>query len=99
MCFLNTVEGDVPAGTVIHVVLDNDGTHKHPKVLAWLERHPRWIFHFTPTSGSWLNAIEGFCAKLTRQRLKRGAFHSVVDLQTAIKRFIAETNRNPKPFV
>src|SRR5262245_64825684 len=74
-------------------------THKHPKVRAWLARHPRWTFHFTPTSASWLNAAEGFFATLTRQRLKRGVFRSVYELKTAINRFIAETNGNPKPFV
>ena len=63
-----------------------------------LARHPRWTFHFTPTSASWLNAVEGFFAKLTRQRLKRGVFRSVIDLQVAINRFVAETNLNPKPF-
>ena len=59
----------------------------------------RWTFHFTPTSASWLNAVEGFFAKLTRQRLKRGVFRSVIDLQVAINRFVAETNVDPKPFV
>ena len=63
---------------------------------AWLARHPRWTFHFTPTSASWLNAVEGFFAKLTRRRLKRGVFRSVVDLQAAINRFVAETNADPK---
>ena len=62
--FLNAVEAAVPAGKLIHAILDNYGTHKHPKVLAWLARHPRWTFHFTPTSASWLNAVEGFFAKL-----------------------------------
>ena len=62
-------------------------------------RNPRWTFHFTPTSASWLNAVEGFFAKLTRRRLKRGVFRSVVDLQVAINRFVAETNADPKPFV
>ena len=97
--FLNSVEARVPAGKVIHAVLDNYAAHKHPKVKAWLERHPRWSFHFTPTSSSWLNAVEGFFAKLTKRRLKRGVFGSVVELQAAINRFIAETNANPKPFV
>ena len=91
--------GEVPAGKIIHVVLDNYGTHKHPKVRAWLERHPRFTFHFTPKSASWLNAVEGFFAKLTKRRLKRGVFRSIVELQAAIKRFLAETNGNPKPFV
>ena len=97
--FLNTVEAKVPATKTIHAVVDNYATHKHPKVLAWLARHPRWTFHFTPTSASWLNAVEGFFAKLTRRRLKRGVFRSVVDLQTAINRFVEETNAQPKPFV
>ena len=97
--FLNALERDIPAGKVVHVILDNYAAHKHAKVRAWLERHPRWTFHFTPTSCSWLNAVEGFFAKLTRRRLKRGVFHSIVDLQTAINRFIAEHNAQPKPFV
>ncbi len=97
--FLNVIERDVPAGKVIHVILDNDSPHKHEKVRQWLARHPRWTFHFTPTSASWLNAVEGFFAKLTKRRLKRGVFHSVVDLQAAINRFIDEHNKEPKPFV
>ena len=97
--FLNTIEANVPAGKLIHVILDNYGTHKHPKVRAWLTRHPRFTFHFTPTSASWLNAIEGFFAKLTRRRLKGGVFRSVVELQAAINRFVAETNAEPKPFL
>ena len=64
-----------------------------------LARHPRWTFHFTPTSSSWLNAVEGFFAKLSRRRLKRGVFRWVVDLQAAIKRFVAEHNESPPPFV
>jgi transposase len=67
-------------------------------VLQWLGRHPRWVFHFTPTSGSWLNAVETFFSALTRRRLRRGSFHSIVDLQAAINRYIAEHNADPKPF-
>ena len=96
--FLNTVEAQVPAGKIIHAIVDNYATHKHPKVRAWLARHPRWTFHFTPTSASWLIAVEGYFAKLTRRRLKRGVFRSIVDLQAAINRFLAETNDNPRPF-
>jgi transposase len=96
--FLNTIERAVPAGKVIHVILDNYGSHKHPKVLRWLARHPRFTFHFTPTSGSWLNAVETFFSALTRRRLKRGSFHSIIDLQAAINRYIAEHNDHPKPF-
>jgi transposase len=73
--------------------------HKHPKVIEWLGRHQRWTFHFTPTSASWINAVEGFFAILTKRRLKRGIFKGVVDLQAAINRFIADHNQQPKPFV
>jgi transposase len=116
--FLNAVEAAVPAGRLAHCILDNYGPHKHPKVLAWLERHPRWTFHFTPTSGSprrplacvpaapdrsrrdrWLNAVETFFSALTRRRLRRGVFRSIVELQAAINRYIAEHNDNPAPFV
>ena len=96
---LSMIQEQVPVGKVIHAIVDNYATHKHPKVRQWLARHPRWTFHFTPTSASWLNAVEGFFAKLTRQRLKRGVFRSVIDLQVAINRFVAETNVDPKPFV
>ena len=97
--FLNTIERGVPAGTAIHAILDNYATHKHPKVMAWLDRHPRWVFHYTPTSASWLNAVEGFFSVLTRKRLKRGTFRSILDLQAAINRYIEDHNHDPKPFV
>lgn len=96
--FLNTIEAAIPAGKMIHVILDNYATHKAPKVREWLTRHPRFVFHFTPTSASWLNAVEGFFAKLTNRCLKRGVFCSIVDLQAAINRFLADTNDNPRPF-
>ncbi len=96
--FLNAINRDIPDGKVVHVILDNYSTHKHQKVREWLARHPCWTFHFTPTSCSWLNAVEGFFAKLTRRRLKHGVFHSLVDLQAAINRFIEEHNDNPKQF-
>ncbi len=97
--FLNAVEAAVPAGKLVHAILDNYAAHKHPKVMAWLERHPRWTFHFTPTSCSWLNAVEGFFATLTKRRLRRGSFASLVDLQAAINRYLDEANADPKPFV
>lgn len=97
--FLNALERDIPAGKVVHVILDNYAAHKHDKVRVWLDRHPRWTFHFTPTSSSWLNAVEGFFAVLTRRRLQNGVFRSVVDLQAAINRFIGEHNQAPKPCV
>ena len=96
--FLNVINAQVPADKTVHIILDNYATHKHPKVRAWLDRHKRFVFHFTPTSSSWLNAVEGFFAKLAKRRLNRGVFHSLVDLQAAINRFVAETNENPKPF-
>jgi transposase len=96
--FLNVTEAAVPTGKAIHAIVDNYATHKHPKVRQWLARHPRWTFHFTPTSASWLNAVEGYFAKLTKRRLQRGSFRSVVELQAAIRRFLAETNADPRPF-
>ena len=98
--FLNALDREIPPGKTVHVILDTVSSHKTAEVRRWLARHPRWTFHFTPTSSSWLNAIEGFFAKLTKRRLKHGVFHSVVDLQAAINRFIAEHNaEEAKPFV
>ncbi|MBF0306292.1 MAG: IS630 family transposase [Alphaproteobacteria bacterium] len=97
--FLNAVERAVPAGKLIHAIADNYATHKHPKVKEWLADHPRWVFHFTPTSASWLNAVEGFFSIITRRRIRRGVFKSVSDLQDAIRRYIKEHNRSSKPFV
>jgi transposase len=96
--FLKAVEREVPAGKTVHAILDNYAAHKHPAVRQWLARHPRWTFHFTPTSASWLNAVEGFFATLTKRRLKRGVFRSVVDLQAAINRFLEDHNAQSKPF-
>jgi transposase len=97
--FLNAVERAVPAGKVIHAILDNYATHKHPKVRQWLADHPRWVFHFTPTSASWINAVEGFFSAITRRRIRRGVFQSVPDLQDAITRYIRDHNRAATPFV
>lgn len=87
------------AGPRQRSIVDNYATHKHPNVQTWLKRHPRWTFHFTPTSASWLNAVEHFFSALTRKRIRRGSFHSIVDLKAAINRSLAEHNANPKPFV
>ena len=95
--FLNAVERAVPAGKIIHAVLDNYATHKHPKVRAWLAGHPRWVFHFTPTSASWLNAVESFFSTITRRRIRRGIFKSVADLQHAIAPISASTTRPQNP--
>jgi transposase len=94
--FLNAIEREVPAGKLVHVILDNYAAHKHPKVIEWLARHPRFTFHFTPTSASWVNAVEGFFAKLTKQRLKRGVFHSLVSRQAAINRYLTQANHEPR---
>lgn len=97
--FLNAVNREIPDGKIVHAIVDNYATHKHPKVREWLERHPHWTFHFTPTSGSWLNAVENFFSALTRRRIRRGVFTSIVDLQAAINRYLKEHNDDPKPFV
>ena len=96
--FLNTINASVPENKAVHVIFDNYAAHKHPKVRAWLDRNARWTFHFTPTSASWLNAVEGFFAMLSKRRLKRGVFRSVADLQAAINRYLAEHNAKSKPF-
>ena len=96
--FLNAIERQVPAGKLIHVVLDSYAAHKHEKVHEWLTRHARWTFHITPTSCFWFNAVEGFFAKLTRRRLKHSVFSSLAHLQQAINTFIDFHNEEPKPF-
>lgn len=85
----------MPASKAVHVVLDNQAAHKHPTVRALVRRHRRFT---TPTSCSWLNTVEGFFAKRSKRRLRRGALHSIVDLQAAIDRFVAEHNQQPKLF-
>ena len=95
---VDAIEAAVPAGKVIHAIADNFTTHKHPKVREWLVRHPRCTFHFTPTSASWPNAVKAYFAKLTKRRLTRGVFRSIVELQASIKRLLAETNADPRPF-
>jgi transposase len=97
--FLNAVERAVRPGRIIHAIADNYATHKHPKVKKWLADHPRWLFHFTPTSASWLNAVEGFFSSITRRQIRRGVFKSVTDLEDAIRRYIHEHNKSSKPFV
>jgi transposase len=97
--FLNVIDARVAQKKTVHVIVDNYAAHKHPKVLEWLARHPRFVFHFTPTSASWLNAVEGLFATLTKRRLKRGVFRSIQELKHAIHSFIADTNAKPKPFI
>jgi transposase len=97
--FLNVIDAKVAKKKTVHVIVDNYAAHKHPKVLEWIENHPRFVFHFTPTSASWLNAVESFFAKLTNKRLKRGVFRSLQELKDAIHRYLDDTNANPKPFI
>src|SRR5437016_7438954 len=97
--FLNLIDQQTPNHKQIHLIADNYATHKHPKVLAWLKRHPRFHMHFTPTSASWLNMVERFFRDLTTTRLKRGVFTSVQKLVAAIESYIAQNNQSPKPFI
>ncbi len=85
-------------GREIHLICDNYGTHKHPKVRAWLAEHPRFQLHFTPTSASWLNLVERWFAVITLQAIRRGSFDAVWKLERAINRFIANWNEDAKPF-
>src|SRR5271168_2833167 len=97
--FLNAVDANVPAQKAVHAIIDNYAAHKHPKVMEWLARNPRFVFHFTPKSASWLNAVEGLFAKLEKQSLKRGVFRSVDELKAAIHDYLEHHNADPKPFV
>ncbi len=97
--FLARIDAAVPGGLDLHLVVDNYGTHKHEQVEAWLQRHPRFHLHFTPTSSSWLNLVERWLRELTVKRLRRGSFENVSALVKAIKDYIAEKNQNPHVFV
>jgi transposase len=96
--FLDQVEAVVPGDLDVHLVLDNAATHKTKLIHDWLVKRPRWHLHFTPTSASWLNLVEGWFALLTRRRLQRGVFTSAAELEAAIHAYIAQTNAAPKPF-
>jgi transposase len=98
LAFLKTIDRQVPKHLKIHLILDNYATHNHPKVRAWLTRHPRFELHFTPTSSSWLNMVELFFGRLTDKAIRRGIFHSVPDLIDAIETYLAAHNQDPKPF-
>ena len=97
--FLDQIERCVPGDKDIHLVLDNYATHKTPKVAAWFKKRPRYHLHFTPTSSSWLNQVERWFAKITKQRIRRGVFKNVDELIAAIDDYIAANNVNPKPFI
>jgi len=97
--FLQRLEDEFPGDLQLHIVMDNYGTHKHPRVERWLKRHPRFITHFIPTSSSWLNLVERWFGELTGKRIRRGVFVSVEDLKMAIEEFLSAWNADPKPFV
>ena len=97
--FLRRLDREFPGVVPLHLVMDNYDTHKHPKVQAWLERNPRFIPHFVPTSSSWLNLIERWFRELTFKSVRRGSFYSIEDLEGAIAAFLAEWNEHPRPFV
>lgn len=89
----------VPAGRAIEAIADSRSAHRHAKVQAGCNAHPRWTFRFTPTAESWPNAIETFSSALTRKRIRRGSFHPIVGLKAVINRHPPEHNADPKPFV
>ena len=99
LTFLRRIDRAVKKPRDIHVVLDNYATHKTPEVRAWLEKHPRFKLHFTPTSASWMNLVERFFAEITAKRIRRGSYDSVDDLEGAIYDYLLQHNTKPKPFV
>jgi transposase len=97
--FLKQIDAETPPELDLHLIVDNYATHKHPKVLSWLKRHPRFHLHFTPTSSSWLNVIERWFRDLTQNRLRHGVFRSVAELEQAIRDYVEHHNAHPKSFV
>jgi transposase len=98
LVFLKKLDRQTPKGLDLHLIVDNYATHKHPAVQVWLEKHPRVQLHFTPTSASWLNLVERFFAEMTHNRIRRGVFKSVAELEAAIAAYLAHRNQQPKPF-
>jgi len=97
--FLDQIDAAVPPDLDVHIVLDNYGTHKTPRVHRWLAKRPRYQLHFTPTSASWLNLVERWFAALTEKQIRRGVFRSTRELEAAIMRYLEANNDHPKPFV
>jgi len=97
--FLRTINRQTRKGLDLHLIVDNYGTHTHPKVTGWLAKHPRFHMHFTPTSASWLNLVERWFREITDKRIRRGAFKSVDALVAAIMEYLEANNAHPKPFV
>ena len=96
--FLRKLDREFPGNIELHLIVDNYQTHKHPNVNAWLDRHPRFHLHFTPTSSSWCNLIERWFGELTDKAIRRGVFHSVPDLVAAIEAYLANYNQDATPF-
>lgn len=94
--FLKKIDAETPTELDLHLIADNYGTHKHPRVKSWLHRHPRFHLHFTPTSSSWLNLVERWFRELTEKRLRRGSFRSVPELIATIKEYLDGHNQNPR---
>lgn len=97
--FLQLIDTKTPLDLSLHLIVDNYGTHKHPKVQKWLKRHPRFHMHFIPTSSSWVNMVERWFAEISRKRIRRGSFKNVKELISTIKQYIESHNQNPKVFV
>lgn len=97
--FLKKIDVETPSELDLHLIVDNYGTHKHPRVKSWLRRHPRFYLHFTPTSSSWLNLIERWLGEMTEKRIRRGSFQSVPALIQAIKDYLENYNQNPRVFL
>ena len=97
--FLDTVDATTPAKLDVHLILDNYGTHKTPRIQRWLVRHPRYHLHFTPTGSSWINLVERWFATLTERQLRRGVHRSTRELEAALQRYVETYNQHPKPFV
>lgn len=97
--FLRKIDRETPAGTELHLIIDNYSTHTHAEVKKWIEKHPRFQVHFIPTSSSWLNLVERWFGEITRKRIRRGSFQSVSELVAAIDDYIRINNVNPKPFI
>ena len=97
--FLRTINQQTPKSLDLHLILDNYNTHNHPTVMQWLAKHPRFFFHFVPTSSSWLNMVERWFGQITEKRIRRGTFPSVSALVAAINDYIQSNNLNPKPFI
>jgi transposase len=99
LSFLKQIHHSTPRRRELHLILDNYTTHKHPTVRAWLDQHPLFHLHFTPTGASWLNLVERWFAEITRKRIRRGTFRSVPALIRAIREYLREHNSNAKPFI